>query len=81
MQHQKIGRVILDLGLQNAHHGGVLFATAKGVLDAGIDLNVNADVFPSNERLNGTHIKGFDINVNQVKETIMNSKAKVKPNA
>jgi large subunit ribosomal protein L18 len=50
---------ILDIGLQSAHHGGVLFAAAKGALDAGLQLNLGEKPVPKAERLNGKHIQDF----------------------
>ncbi|MFH0954939.1 MAG: 50S ribosomal protein L18 [Candidatus Micrarchaeota archaeon] len=78
MKTAGVGNVVLDLGLQKAHHGGRLFAAAKGVIDAGIALNVNADVFPSDDRLHGKHIQGFAENVETVKQAILNSKVQKK---
>lgn len=47
---------VLDLGMQNPQHGGVLFAVAKGIIDAGIEVPASEDVFPSEDRINGKHI-------------------------
>lgn len=74
MKSADVGKVVLDLGLQKAHHGGRLFAAAKGIVDAGIGLNVNAEVFPSDERVQGKHIKGFADSVENAKQAILNSK-------
>jgi large subunit ribosomal protein L18 len=50
---------VLDIGLQVAHHGGVLFAAAKGALDAGLHLSLGEKSVPKPERLNGKHIQDF----------------------
>jgi len=47
---------VLDIGMQNPQHGGVLFAVAKGMIDAGLEVPCNEDVFPDEERINGKHI-------------------------
>lgn len=50
---------VLDIGLQAPHHGGVVFATAKGALDAGLQLNLGEQALPSMERISGKHIAEF----------------------
>ena len=50
---------VLDLGMQNPQHGGVLFAVVKGMLDAGLEVPASEDVLPDEERLAGKHIEGF----------------------
>ncbi|KUE74167.1 50S ribosomal protein L18 [Candidatus Methanomethylophilus sp. 1R26] len=47
---------VLDLGMQNPQHGGVLFAVAKGIIDAGVEVPASEDVFPDEDRINGKHI-------------------------
>lgn len=47
---------VLDLGMQNPKHGGVLFATVAGMCDAGLEVPHGEDVLPSEDRLNGEHI-------------------------
>lgn len=49
--------IIMDLGLQNAFKKGKLFATIKGLLDAGVNMSVSQEVFPTDERLAGKHNK------------------------
>lgn len=51
-----IDYAVLDLGMQKPKHGGVLFAVAKGMLDAGLEVPVSEDVLPVEDRLNGKHI-------------------------
>ncbi len=50
---------VLDIGFQVAHHGGVLFAAAKGALDAGLQLSLGEKPVPNANRLNGKHIQDF----------------------
>ncbi|MEM0129491.1 MAG: 50S ribosomal protein L18 [Thermoplasmata archaeon] len=47
---------ILDLGLRRPTAGGRAFAALKGLLDAGIGIPHGETAFPSDERLNGTHL-------------------------
>ena len=47
---------VLDIGMQNPKHGGVLFATVSGMIDAGLEVPCSEDVLPDEDRLNGAHI-------------------------
>lgn len=49
--------VILDLGLQNSFPGGRIYACVKGMKDAGLDIAVSEEVFPSEDRIKGKHVK------------------------
>ena len=51
-----VPKVVLDLGLQQPVKGGRLFAAAKGLVDAGVELPHGEDVFPSDARLRGEHL-------------------------
>ncbi len=48
---------ILDTGRYKFIHGGRLSAALKGIVDSGIDIPVNEDVFPDESRINGDHLK------------------------
>jgi large subunit ribosomal protein L18 len=64
-------KAILDLGLQTPISGSRLFAVLKGVLDGGLNINVNESVFPSEDRIMGKHIeKDYDKLVIKVKDKI-----------
>ena len=63
---------ILDLGMQRTLAGNRIYAVVKGLIDGGLKLNVNKKVFPSEERLNGEHLKP------EVKEMISKVKEKIK---
>lgn len=52
---KKIGKVILDIGLQSKNRSR-LFAVAKGAIDAGIDLEVGKELIPGEERIAGAHV-------------------------
>lgn len=54
------GECIVDLGLQSSLYGTRLFAAVKGVKDSGVNIKVGDVVFPSEERLNGTHLSAKD---------------------
>jgi large subunit ribosomal protein L18 len=55
-----ITKAIVDLGLQLPKKGGRLYALLKGAIDGGLSIPVDEKVFPSEERLQGEHIKSFD---------------------
>lgn len=51
---------ILDTGFRTPLHKGKLFAFMKGVLDAGMQIpHGDKDIFPSEERLTGSHVKNY----------------------
>jgi len=47
---------ILDVGLQSATKGGVVFAALKGAVDAGLKTNFGEEKMPSAERIAGKHL-------------------------
>lgn len=48
---------IVDLGMTRTIDGNRMFAVVKGLADGGANINVNERVFPSEERINGEHLK------------------------
>ena len=52
-----IREVVLDIGLASSTRGARVYALAKGALDAGLQVPVGKEVFPSEERIRGEHIK------------------------
>jgi len=48
---------VLDAGLRRPTKGGRLLGALKGLLDAGIEIPHGEGAFPSNDRLNGSHLK------------------------
>ena len=48
---------IVDLGMVRTIAGNRIFAAVKGLIDGGIKINANEEVFPSEDRLNGEHLK------------------------
>jgi large subunit ribosomal protein L18 len=47
---------VLDIGMQKVQHGGVLFATVAGMIEAGLEIPCSEDVLPEEDRLKGKHI-------------------------
>ncbi|MCA9495497.1 MAG: 50S ribosomal protein L18 [Nanoarchaeota archaeon] len=55
------GECIIDLGLQNASfYGSRLYATVMGIKDSGVKVRVSDVVFPSEDRINGSHLTSKD---------------------
>ncbi len=68
----KKGKYIIDLGMAINKFGGRLSAVIKGLIDGGLDINANEKIFPSQERINGEHLKKeVKDNLNKVKENIL----------
>ncbi|UCG69986.1 MAG: 50S ribosomal protein L18 [Thermoplasmata archaeon] len=47
---------VLDIGLHTPTKGSRVFASLKGMLDAGVDIPHSEEVLPSEERIRGEHI-------------------------
>ncbi len=56
---EDIKRCILDIGLQKNTKESKLYATVKGVIDAGIEVPVGEKMLPSEDRLKGKHIEEY----------------------
>jgi large subunit ribosomal protein L18 len=63
---------IIDMGLQQSLYGNRIYAAVKGLKDAGVNVRVSDVVFPSEERLNGSHLKAKDAEkiIEKVKKSI-----------
>lgn len=53
-----VTKAVLDLGLQQPAKGGRLFAAAKGLVDAGVEVPHGEGVFPADPRIRGEHLGG-----------------------
>ena len=73
-QEKKIKEALLDLGLQTSSKGGRIYALVKGAADAGLDLGMDKEIFPSEERINGSHIAAY------AEKAVGNQLAKTKNN-
>jgi large subunit ribosomal protein L18 len=63
---------VLDIGLYHPTVGSTLFASLKGVLDAGIECPHDAQMLPKEERINGVHIN------KEIKPLVGDIKIKIK---
>lgn len=51
-----ITKAVLDIGLHNPSQGSKVFATLKGMLDAGIEVPHSEEILPSEDRIKGKHL-------------------------
>lgn len=51
--------VILDTGLIRSTKGSRVYAALKGIVESGVEIAYNEEVFPSDERLKSENIKDF----------------------
>src|SRR3989344_2664459 len=54
-----ITEAVLDTCLIHPIVGGKIYACAKGVRDAGVDVPIDEEVLPSEERIRGEHIAAY----------------------
>jgi len=47
---------VLDIGLYHPTIGSIVFATLKGILDAGIECPHDAEMLPKEDRIHGTYL-------------------------
>ena len=67
-----IGSAVLDIGLSVPSKGSKVFASLKGLIDAGIDIPHGEEQFPSNERIQGSHInESVPEDFNKIKAKIL----------
>ena len=66
-----IGEAVLDLGLREPIRGCVLFAAAKGLVDAGVAIPHDEGMLPSEDRVRGKHLQdGAEAQFEEVKSKI-----------
>jgi large subunit ribosomal protein L18 len=51
------GKYIVDLGLSRTGKGSRVFSVVKGLIEGGLEISADKKVFPSEERLKGSHLK------------------------
>jgi len=54
-----ISEGIADIGLHASTKGNRIYAAVKGVVDAGVDVPHSPEIFPTEERISGKHIKEY----------------------
>ncbi|MEM4728348.1 MAG: 50S ribosomal protein L18 [Thermoplasmata archaeon] len=70
-----IKEAVLDIGLGSPSKGSRVFASLKGVLDAGVQVPHSKEILPSEERIRGEHLKKPELvsEFEAVKQRIMAS--------
>lgn len=53
---ERIKEAVLDIGLNEPEKGGRIFSALKGIVDSGVHVPHNPEIFPSGERIKGGHI-------------------------
>lgn len=56
---EKTPKAILDLGLHVSSKGARVYAALKGMLDAGLQIPMDAEVLPDQARVSGKHIVAY----------------------
>jgi len=65
------GKYIVDLGMARTSSASRVFAVIKGLIEGGLDIPANEEAFPTEERLNGAHLKeGLADMIAKVKEKL-----------
>ena len=54
-----IKEVITDIGLYTSTKGSRIYASIKGVIDAGLNIPHSNEILPDEKRINGEHIKNY----------------------
>jgi large subunit ribosomal protein L18 len=75
-QKNKQKDAVLDIGLSVKSKGNRVFAVLAGAVKSGMKIPHDEKAFPSAERLQGKHIKGFDAKI--IEKVISNIDSKVK---
>jgi len=65
-----VEKAILDIGMANTTAGARMFATLKGVTDAGLQIPHEEDVLPSNARIVGEHIAEYAKKLQEADPTV-----------
>ncbi|MCD6557795.1 MAG: 50S ribosomal protein L18 [Candidatus Aenigmarchaeota archaeon] len=67
-------KAVVDFGLQRSTKGNLLYAVIAGLKDAGLDINVDSNMLPSDERIKGKHISDdIENEFQEVKKKIQES--------
>jgi len=74
-QKKGVKELILDIGFKKPIKGSKVYAVLKGAVDAGIKIPHSEEVLPTEDRINGKHIKNLPENhVNEIKNKILGAK-------
>lgn len=59
----KIKTAIFDIGLHSSLKGNSLYAVLKGAINAGLEISVNEEILPTEERIRGKHIEEYALKI------------------
>jgi large subunit ribosomal protein L18 len=72
---KKIDSAVLDIGLYEPIAGSKVFASLRGILDAGVNIPHGDDILPNDDRISGKHISDSTPNdVEKLKNKILKEK-------
>jgi len=74
---KNIANVNLDAGLYTSTKGSRVYSVAKGVVDSGLNMPIDAEMFPSEERIEGKHISFMGDKVAHLSEDLNTVKQKI----
>ena len=57
ISREKSKKAVVDFGMMRMLHKNKLYAVLKGLVDAGIDIKCKKELFPSEDRIKGKHLK------------------------
>ncbi|MBU4456253.1 MAG: 50S ribosomal protein L18, partial [Nanoarchaeota archaeon] len=69
-----IKQAVLDSGLYISTKGSIIYAALKGALDSGLNVPHGEELFPTEERIKGTHLKKGADSFEKVKASILGGK-------
>jgi len=55
----KVPKAILDIGEAHSVAHSKIYAAVKGVIDGGVEVPMDESIFPSEERISGSHVKAY----------------------
>lgn len=59
LKEKKITKITPDLGMYTTVKGCKLFAVLKGLKDAGLEVQINEKILPSEDRIKGKHLSAW----------------------
>lgn len=65
----KVGKVIIDLGLQRSTKGSKLYAVVKGAVDGGLEISHSKEILPTQKQIEREDLK-TKVDVKKIKENI-----------
>jgi len=71
IKKENLEEPIIDFGMIRTIHKSKIYSFLKGLIDSGVRINVNEKIFPSQERMEGKHLKeDFTKNFEKIKSEI-----------